>query len=125
MPTYQYHCDACGVDFEVVQSFSDDSIPKCPERPKNCKSRGTSKIRKVFSAPGITFKGSGFYKNDARGSSSNSASSSSSSDSSTSSDSESKSTDTKKPDARKSDTQKPASKKSESRKSDSKKKSDS
>jgi putative FmdB family regulatory protein len=44
---------------EVVQSFSDDSLTVCPE----CEGR----LRKVFNAVGVVFKGSGFYRNDSRG----------------------------------------------------------
>ena len=60
MPTYQYACTACGEGLEVVQKFSDDALTECPA----C---GGS-LRKVFSAVGIVFKGSGFYRNDSRGS---------------------------------------------------------
>ncbi len=62
MPTYQYSCTDCGHFFEAVQSFSDDSLTICPE----C--QGT--LRKVFNAVGVVFKGSGFYRNDSRGSTS-------------------------------------------------------
>jgi len=113
MPTYDYRCETCGLEFEEYQSFTDDSIPKCPGRAEGtCKSRGKGKVTKVLSAPAITFKGSGFYKNDSRsgsksssGSSDSSSSSdsnssdsksSSSSDSKSSSDSSSKSSDSKK-----------------------------
>ncbi len=58
MPTYQYACTACGHRFEAVQSFSDASLTDCPE----CAGR----LRKVFSAVGIVFKGSGFYRTDSR-----------------------------------------------------------
>ena len=89
MPTYQYRCKQCGEEFEKVQSFSDDSTPKCP----GCGTRSKKNISKVFSAVGISFKGSGFYKNDhgkkSGGSSPSSSSSSSSSDSSSSSSSSS------------------------------------
>ena len=61
MPTYEYACTKCGHQFEIVQSFSDDALTTCPE----C---GGS-LRKVFGSVGIVFKGRGFYKNDARGSS--------------------------------------------------------
>ncbi len=82
MPTYDYRCDACENVFEVFQSFSEDPLSKCPE--ENC----AGEVKKIFSAPGIAFKGSGFYKNDSRSKSSSSSSSSSSPDSkSTSSDS--------------------------------------
>tara|TARA_B100000614_G_C14444385_1_gene451627 strand:+ start:406 stop:720 length:315 start_codon:yes stop_codon:yes gene_type:complete len=82
MPTYDYRCDACGNVFEVFQSFSEDPLSKCPE--ENC----AGEVKKIFSAPGISFKGSGFYKNDSRSKSTSSSSSSSSTESkSTSSDS--------------------------------------
>ena len=58
MPTYQYACSDCGHQFEAFQTFSEASLTSCPE----CK--GT--IRKVYSAVGVVFKGSGFYRNDAR-----------------------------------------------------------
>ena len=56
MPTYQYACNACEHEFEAVQSFSDTSLTECPQ----CK----GEIRKVYSAVGVVFKGSGFYKTD-------------------------------------------------------------
>lgn len=64
MPTYQYSCTECGHFFEAVQSFSDDSLTVCPE----C----DGKLRKVFNAVGVVFKGSGFYRTDSRGSSTSS-----------------------------------------------------
>ncbi|MGP3686646.1 FmdB family zinc ribbon protein [Streptomyces sp. IBSNAI002] len=64
MPTYQYQCTECGEGLEAVQKFTDDALTVCP----NCDGR----LKKVFSAVGIVFKGSGFYRNDSRGSSSSS-----------------------------------------------------
>ncbi|GAA2653407.1 hypothetical protein GCM10010412_021490 [Nonomuraea recticatena] len=61
MPTYQYVCNDCGEPLEVVQKFSDDALTVCP----NCEGQ----LRKVFSAVGIVFKGSGFYRTDNRSSS--------------------------------------------------------
>ena len=60
MPTYQYACtdSACGHRLEAVQSFSDDPLTSCPV----CEGR----LRKVFSAVGVVFKGSGFYRTDSR-----------------------------------------------------------
>ncbi|MET9256612.1 FmdB family zinc ribbon protein [Streptomyces sp. NPDC048182] len=83
MPTYQYQCTECGEGLEAVQKFTDDALTECP----NCKGR----LKKVFSAVGIVFKGSGFYRNDSRGSSSSSSPASSSAAKSSSSSSESKS----------------------------------
>jgi putative FmdB family regulatory protein len=61
VPTYQYSCTECGHFFEAVQSFSESSLSECPE----C----GGKLRKVFNAVGVVFKGSGFYRNDSRGTS--------------------------------------------------------
>jgi putative FmdB family regulatory protein len=58
VPTYQYACTACGEQHEAVQAFSDAPLTECPA----C--GGT--LRKVFSAVGVVFKGSGFYKTDSR-----------------------------------------------------------
>ncbi|MFJ8044511.1 FmdB family zinc ribbon protein [Kitasatospora sp. NPDC096147] len=77
MPTYQYQCTQCGHGLEAVQKFTDEALTTCPD----CQ----GKLRKVFSAVGVVFKGSGFYRTDSRSSSSSSVSSSSSSSTSTSS----------------------------------------
>lgn len=58
MPTYQYACTACGEQHEAVQAFTDPPLTECPA----CHGR----LRKVFSAVGVVFKGSGFYKTDSR-----------------------------------------------------------
>jgi putative FmdB family regulatory protein len=58
VPTYQYACTACDHSFEQFQSFSDDALTVCPE----CQGR----LRKVFNAVGVVFKGSGFYRTDSR-----------------------------------------------------------
>ncbi|WP_145745228.1 FmdB family zinc ribbon protein [Saccharopolyspora dendranthemae] len=77
MPTYQYACTECDHRFEQVQSFSEDSLTECPQ----C----TGRLRKLFNAVGIVFKGSGFYRTDNRSSSSSSSGSSSSTESGSSS----------------------------------------
>ena len=82
MPTYQYACTECGHSFEQFQSFSEDALTVCPE----CNGR----LRKLFNAVGVVFKGSGFYRTDSRSGSSGStpaATSASSASTSTSSDS--------------------------------------
>ena len=58
MPTYQYRCTECGHAFEEFQSFTDDALTRLPV----CGGR----LRKVFNAVGVVFKGSGFYRNDSR-----------------------------------------------------------
>ena len=58
MPTYQYTCTDCGEPVEAVQRFTDVPLSICAA----CGGR----LRKVFSAVGIVFKGSGFYRTDSR-----------------------------------------------------------
>ncbi|MEW2414203.1 FmdB family zinc ribbon protein [Streptomyces sp. NPDC046866] len=77
MPTYQYQCTECGEGLEAVQKFTDEALTECP----SCSGR----LKKVFSAVGIVFKGSGFYRNDSRGASSSSTPASSKPASSTTS----------------------------------------
>lgn len=62
MPKYQYQCKDCGEALEVQQSFTDDALTVCPHCGGN--------LRKVFNAVGVVFKGSGFYRNDSRSTSS-------------------------------------------------------
>ena len=57
MPVYVYHCTNCGIQFDKLQSFSEQPIVRCPE----C---GKHKLRKVYQPVGIVFKGSGFYATD-------------------------------------------------------------
>ena len=59
MPTYEYACQDCGEHLEVVQSFKEEALTVCGA----CGGR----LRKVFSAAGIIFKGSGYYVTDSRG----------------------------------------------------------
>jgi len=86
VPTYQYSCTDCGHFFEAVQSFSDDSLTVCPE----C----DGKLRKVFNAVGVVFKGSGFYRNDSRGTTTSTSPAASSDSGSSTSSSESSSSST-------------------------------
>ena len=59
MPTYSYRCANCDVAFDQYQAFTDESLTVCP----NC---GQSQLRKVFNSIGVSFTGSGFYRNDSR-----------------------------------------------------------
>ena len=68
MPTYDYKCDSCGDQFEVFQSMNDAPLTKC--------SKCGGAIRRLFSSAGIIFKGSGFYVNDYKSSSSSPSSTS-------------------------------------------------
>jgi putative FmdB family regulatory protein len=58
MPTYEYECQSCHQRVEAVQRFTDPALTVCT----HC----GGELRKVFSAVGVVFKGSGFYKTDSR-----------------------------------------------------------
>jgi putative FmdB family regulatory protein len=62
VPIYDYRCDHCGHAFSAVQSFKDEALTACPSCGKA--------PRRLMSKPAIVFKGSGWYINDSRGSSS-------------------------------------------------------
>lgn len=78
MPTYQYVCGQCDAPLEAVQSFSDDALTTCPV----C---NADALRKVYGSVGVVFKGSGFYRNDSRGTSTSATPSTTESSSSASS----------------------------------------
>jgi len=56
MPTYAYKCRDCGHTFDIVQKMTEDTLAICP--------RCGGRLRKIFAAPAIAFKGSGFYATD-------------------------------------------------------------
>jgi len=58
VPTYGYHCESCGSDFEVWQRMTDEAAAACP----SCRRPG----RRLFFPAGIVFRGTGFYKTDSR-----------------------------------------------------------
>jgi len=65
MPTYTFKCDVCGVVFDKWLSFNDDqSQVRCPN--------GHDQVHRVYYAPAVVFKGSGFYVTDNRGTNSGS-----------------------------------------------------
>lgn len=57
MPIYDYSCINCETNKEVSRGFND------PEVVPSCNDCGYAMAR-VYHAPGIQFKGSGFYKTD-------------------------------------------------------------
>src|SRR3954452_17791439 len=58
MPTYEYACNKCGLEFEVFQSMKDDPLKTC-----NCGKKGKV-TRKIGRGAGLIFKGNGFYETD-------------------------------------------------------------
>jgi putative FmdB family regulatory protein len=57
MPLYEYRCESCQHQFEVIQKFSDAPIAVCP-------SCGAGPVVKLLSSPAFQFKGSGWYITD-------------------------------------------------------------
>jgi putative FmdB family regulatory protein len=55
MPIYEYRRED-GSTFEVIQKFSDDALTKDPDTGKP--------VERVYTAPAIHFKGSGFHNTD-------------------------------------------------------------
>jgi putative FmdB family regulatory protein len=59
MPVYSFVCPVCGEQFDEKFSFRDElHNVSCP--------RGHAGARRVFSAPTVVYKGSGFYVTDHR-----------------------------------------------------------
>ncbi len=56
MPIYEYRCDSCETTVEKRQRFSDPLLTEC----EIC----GGPLRKLMSAPGLQFKGSGWYITD-------------------------------------------------------------
>ena len=93
MPTYVYKFLDTGETVEIQQAFTDDPLTEAVHPGTG----ETKPVKKVFTPVGVTFKGSGFYKNDSRGSSSSSTSSTSTASPSTSTSSDSSSSSTATP----------------------------
>jgi putative FmdB family regulatory protein len=69
LPLYPYRCTQCGHRFEKIQSFSAEPEKVCPK----C----GGPVERILTAPGLQFKGAGWYVNDYSSKSSSSASDSS------------------------------------------------
>ena len=68
LPLYPYRCTQCGHKFEKIQSFSAEPEKECP------KCHGL--LERPLTAPGLQFKGAGWYVNDYASKSSSSSESS-------------------------------------------------
>src|SRR6266568_6041796 len=67
MPTYEYECEKCKHQFEIVQSIADNPLAVCPPDLCHLKKWGKGKVKRMISAGGgLIFKGSGFYITDYR-----------------------------------------------------------
>lgn len=59
MPKYDYRCSACSAEYERREGFDAPATQPC----QHC----GGEARRVYRAPAIVFKGSGFYSTDSRG----------------------------------------------------------
>ena len=59
MPTYEYKCNACDVQFEKFQGITEEPLKECPDCGEEVK-------RLIGAGAGLIFKGSGFYITDYR-----------------------------------------------------------
>ncbi|MGH8460557.1 MAG: FmdB family zinc ribbon protein [Stenotrophobium sp.] len=57
MPIYDYYCQACGKQSEIMHKISDPPAKKCPV----C---GKPALTKQMSATGFRLKGGGWYETD-------------------------------------------------------------
>ncbi|MGH7360145.1 MAG: FmdB family zinc ribbon protein [Candidatus Methylomirabilales bacterium] len=56
MPIYEYQCEACSHTFEAIQKMTDAPVATCVL----C----GGPVRRLLSAPGLVFKGTGWYVTD-------------------------------------------------------------
>jgi len=67
MPTYEYHCEKCGKNFDVFQSMRDQAFTECPQDHCRQAEWGHGKVKRLLgTGAGLIFKGSGFYITDYR-----------------------------------------------------------
>lgn len=113
VPLYDFVCQKCDNEFEMIVSFSAKTMPACP----NC---DADQVERKMGLPAIHFKGSGWYINDSKKSKDASSSNNKKEDSDTSSstDSESSTSDASS-DSKKSESKESSPKKSDTTKSDS------
>ena len=57
MPIYEYRCQSCGHEAEILQKLSDPLLTECPA----CKDQT---LKKKVSAAGFRLKGGGWYETD-------------------------------------------------------------
>lgn len=57
MPIYEYKCNNCGHEYELIQKMSDAPVTECEKCHENSAQR-------LVSAPGFQLKGTGWYETD-------------------------------------------------------------
>ncbi len=57
MPIYEYACNSCGHELEIIQKMSDNAVEECPSCHNNT-------LKKQISASAFQLKGTGWYETD-------------------------------------------------------------
>mgnify|MGYP001168230880 FL=1 len=57
MPIYEYQCEGCGHQFDIIQKISDEKLTLCEECNQH-------KLRKLVTSAGFKLKGTGWYETD-------------------------------------------------------------
>lgn len=60
MPIYEYKCESCGHEMEVMQKMADEPLTECPQCHKKA-------LKKLVSAAGFRLSGNGWYETDFKG----------------------------------------------------------
>lgn len=67
MPTYEYICEKCGLQFDQIQPITAKTLTVCPKDVCGKKTWGKGKVKRAITAgAGLLFKGTGFYITDYR-----------------------------------------------------------
>ena len=62
MPIYEYKCDKCGEQFEVMQRITEDPLEVCPKDKCPKEKHGKGDLKKMISQTSFSLKGGGWYK---------------------------------------------------------------
>ena len=57
MPIYEYQCESCGHQFDIIQKISDEKLTLCPKCNEH-------KLKKMVTSAGFKLKGTGWYETD-------------------------------------------------------------
>jgi len=57
MPIYEYRCESCGHQFDIIQKISDKKLTLCEKCNKH-------KLKKLVTSAGFKLKGTGWYETD-------------------------------------------------------------
>lgn len=56
MPRYQYRCETCEQDFEVIQPMADKPLKKVPSTSGPCGQKCKSPVQRVLTPPNVNLR---------------------------------------------------------------------